>query len=714
MPFGSSVCVVSVMRSGSYDDLYPVQRLRQNKMEYCKLCGYRCFLLKDHYASRRSAGWDKLLAMKDALRKKCKLALWLDSDVVVLHPVQLLPLAKTPISATKDYYGFNTGVMLMTRSKAVERLLQTAWEQTAFVPNRLGAEQSAIRYVLHSDLGLRDETTIYGNLVRYPVQLALTARLKWNKTLRLRAPLFHAAGCSMSQKSRTCSEWLNLQLDYAQKNWQALPNLGGKCQAFDDELSLPRPLKVSDMYIPFGQGRDVILKTQDAARLEQVALRKIERKACHFAQRRDMCARENETASPSSVLVSTALGVASSVAPAPSGSKQIARTARPTTASVREWATAANLDGILNGQLLKRLELLGDNIADLAYVTDADWEQTLGALRLKLGQQRRVQAAIRALRQTVGLPIAAHARRLQNDEPSQRPVAAARRPHFAILTFVSDGKSYDRDRDPIALMSCFAREHGVPYYIESHDYGAHWYNKHYALRKYLPHFEWLLYVDSDTYIIDRTRGYHSLLNMTAMLDAGGYHVAISELHHSGAGGFDAGAMLIKGSDTGLRLVEEWSKGEEREYRNADNGFLHILFLRWILGSAYDGHCDHHLYKYMVKSLNGTMVQAKEYTPPTIRAYNGFFPCFYHALGLPNGVMRMRKLTMDDSDDRQAWKPFYVMYWDEPGVLSCAYPRRSTPQMTAAPISCRQPLIYHAKDIHKRFWRGVSGCDHSTR
>ena len=37
---------------------------------------------------------------------------------------------------------------------------------------------------------------------------------------------------------------------------------------------------------------------------------------------------------------------------------------------------------------------------DLAALSDEDWDRTLKPLRLKLGQQRRVQAAVRMLHRT--------------------------------------------------------------------------------------------------------------------------------------------------------------------------------------------------------------------------------------------------------------------------------------------------------------------------
>ena len=294
MPFiesSSSVCVVSIIRNNSYHGDYPVAELQENKEAYCRRCGYRCLIFHNQYATDRSAGWDKLLALQDALSSQCSLALWLDADVVVLRPVRLAPLARTPISATKDFHGFNTGVMLLSRAKPTDVLLRTAWNQTAFVPNRLGAEQSAVRYTFHTHKGLREATTIYGNLVRYPIQLAVSAAVKWNITKRLAAPLFHTAGCSMAQRSRTCAGWLRHQLKMARLNWQQESSgEEQKCLAFGDDVSLPRKMKKSDLFIPFGQGRDVVMATDpDALTQERAAVDAIERRACEFSRRADFC-----------------------------------------------------------------------------------------------------------------------------------------------------------------------------------------------------------------------------------------------------------------------------------------------------------------------------------------------------------------------------------------------------------------------------------------
>ena len=301
------------MRGSAYwDGPYPGADLLRNKRAYCAACGYKCVLYRDEWASSgRSPGWDKIRALRAALGRDggCSLALWLDADVVVMWPVALPPLTvSTPIAATKDYFGFNTGVMLLERSPSVNMLLKAAWGMTEFVPNKLGAEQSAVRYALylHSDT-LRKQVTIYQNLVRYPAGFAMTARQKWNKTARDAAPIYHAAGCAMNQQPATCAEWLRAQLEIARTNWQGeherasgrrLSRLehhgrrrqngggaetrsgGGSCRVLDSELTLPRKLKGSDSFIPYGQGRDIVVNTSEAAHLERMALQRIEQRLC--------------------------------------------------------------------------------------------------------------------------------------------------------------------------------------------------------------------------------------------------------------------------------------------------------------------------------------------------------------------------------------------------------------------------------------------------
>lgn len=310
------------------------------------------------------------------------------------------------------------------------------------------------------------------------------------------------------------------------------------------------------------------------------------------------------------------------------------------------------------------------------------------------------------------LPSPAHVVALRSGEVlpinGTRDGAAAFPRRLALVTVLSDGHYMERDREAISLMNCFSIRHGVPYYVETHGFGSNWYNKQLALRKYLPLFDWIMYVDADTYIMDRVHGYGKIMSYLDVLDQGGYHMAFSELHHSGVGGFDAGVVLIRNSAIGSKFNDAWLAGAERPWRNADNGFLNIVFLRWVLGPTYDGRCDGLLHKYWYYP-NGTAfpgIQVRELSKEAVRAYRHFFPCFYSALGLewkPYESARMRLVDAAGRDNRTAWRPFYISYWDELGVLSCAYPRRVSGRMKHDPIPCSKPIVYHAKDVAERFW-----------
>eukprot|EP00966_Prymnesium_polylepis_P132604 3065753-Prymnesium_polylepis.2 len=118
--------------------------------------------------------------------------------------------------------------------------------------------------------------------------------------------------------------------------------------------------------------------------------------------------------------------------------------------------------------------------------------------------------------------------------------ASSSRRRLAMMTVLSDGHYMERDREAISLMTCFAIQHNIPYYIETHMFGSNWYNKQLALRKYMSAYDWIFYVDADTYIMNRLNGRKQLMAYISMLEEGGYHMAFSELHHSGVGGFDAG------------------------------------------------------------------------------------------------------------------------------------------------------------------------------
>ena len=63
------------------------------------------------------------------------------------------------------------------------------------------------------------------------------------------------------------------------------------------------------------------------------------------------------------------------------------------TIGVSQWAHSVGIP-----ELASRLADLADDSADLAFLTDDDWKAVLAPFRLKLGKQRRLDFAIRSLR----------------------------------------------------------------------------------------------------------------------------------------------------------------------------------------------------------------------------------------------------------------------------------------------------------------------------
>ena len=306
----SGVCVVGVMRGKREFGPGHVlgAALRRNREAYCQRCGYRCVLMGEEFAiGGRPAGWDKFNLLRAAFNPavgNCTAVLWMDADVVVMRPIKVEPLAsRAAIAATTDYYGFNTGVMLVRRSAAARRLLHKAWRQQAFVDNLLGAEQSAIRYVYQHHPELRRNTTIYDNLVRYENSGNPVAFAKLNQTEKLLTPFYHAAGCAMRQHPRSCAQLLLQRTDEAMRSWERTFDMDAveassddakspdpSCVAYEDELSKPRAMKLPDANIPYGQGRDIVKhRTEVSVQRERAAVEAIELHACRVALRSDAC-----------------------------------------------------------------------------------------------------------------------------------------------------------------------------------------------------------------------------------------------------------------------------------------------------------------------------------------------------------------------------------------------------------------------------------------
>ena len=220
----SDVCVVSTA-SGRYDSTSSSGKaLLQNKLDFCKACGYRCLIdTSANHGTSRSAKWDKLLLLHDA-QHVCNVTLYVDADVVFRKAFQLRPLTRSWLAATKDYVGINTGVLLVVRSRQAREFLPEAWRQSFFA-HSFCAEQNAIRLVLRRPFVEKrertDRVTIFENLATFQHYHSAFGE-KVQEDTNFTAPLYHAAGCTNSvamskvadeaERTRICQRQLLAQL----------------------------------------------------------------------------------------------------------------------------------------------------------------------------------------------------------------------------------------------------------------------------------------------------------------------------------------------------------------------------------------------------------------------------------------------------------------------------------------------------------------------
>ena len=214
-----STCVVTTATGAKYNGSRPAgAALLRNKQEFCDACGYRCLLsTAGNHATSRPAKWDKLVAIHDALRS-CNLVLHVDADVVIRRGFQLQPLARTWLTASRDFDGMNSGVLLIRRSRQARELLDFAWRQTSFNTS-FSAEQNALRLGLRRPYSAPSRSrlslvTLVEGLVEFPFYKS-PLLTKLGRDLNQTAPLYHSAGCTANVGrvgSGMCEEFLMKKL----------------------------------------------------------------------------------------------------------------------------------------------------------------------------------------------------------------------------------------------------------------------------------------------------------------------------------------------------------------------------------------------------------------------------------------------------------------------------------------------------------------------
>ena len=199
-PGESEICIVTTATGSHYNGSRPLgAALLRNKHEFCKTCGYRCLLsTSGDHRTQRPAKWDKILAVHDALRS-CSIVLHVDADVVIRRAFQLPSLARTWLTASRDFDGLNSGVLLVRRTRQARELLQRAWQMRSFNTS-FSAEQNALRLLLRRPYHATSRSragmvTILEGLVEYPFY-GSPFLSKLENELNFTAPLSHAAGCT--------------------------------------------------------------------------------------------------------------------------------------------------------------------------------------------------------------------------------------------------------------------------------------------------------------------------------------------------------------------------------------------------------------------------------------------------------------------------------------------------------------------------------------
>ena len=196
----SEVCLISIATGAYNHNASDGAALLRNKQDYCQACGYRCLINTDGaYTTARPHKWDKLLMLHDAMRV-CSIVMYVDADVVFRSAFQLPPLTRSWLVGSKDFVGFNTGVLLLVRSAQARTFLPRAWNHSFF--NRsFSAEQNAVRLTLRRPFVERrerdDRVTVFENLVSYQLHHSAFGT-KVQQDTNFTAPLYHSAGCAAS------------------------------------------------------------------------------------------------------------------------------------------------------------------------------------------------------------------------------------------------------------------------------------------------------------------------------------------------------------------------------------------------------------------------------------------------------------------------------------------------------------------------------------
>ncbi len=196
-----------------------------------------------------------------------------------------------------------------------------------------------------------------------------------------------------------------------------------------------------------------------------------------------------------------------------------------------------------------------------------------------------------------------------------RPRAVSELPRFALITFIT-AEHLAVHALPISTLSCYCALHGIPFYVETARLNAEQpihFNKVRTLQKYLPHFQWIGFVDGDNIILNRTKSLYQFLDDQ-------YDVIVQERSN---GEFMTN-VLVQNSPGGVAFLNGWmNMSYSGIVFNGDNGPLHLWLLR-AMRPQLTHACDSYLPKLLT-----TPRENYEWTD-----YFAFIRCVRTGLGLP--------------------------------------------------------------------------------
>ena len=250
------------------------------------------------------------------------------------------------------------------------------------------------------------------------------------------------------------------------------------------------------------------------------------------------------------------------------------------------------------------------------------------------------------------------------------------RPLFAIVSVLGTANHFEKDGFLATNMMCYAAYHDIPFHLETSSTSESFWDKQYAILKYLPKYEWIVYVDTDTFISPSIDLGKWLLSKSDKI-----HGIFIEISIDGRRlGIDAGVFAIRSSPVGEKIMNDWISMAGVDWYNADNGAFNIVMLQTILQNSYDGHCN----KFLKRSHK-------------LAHYHSFFDCYYTTLlgndTIANDPSFEKKNIF--SSGKVSTIPFEVNDWFHKKNLVSR-------QLEL------EPLIYHNKDIAERF-NLDSGC-----